>query len=61
MLQDFGQAPESDNGVNRAMDKALSLFHKYKHAIIDTGTHQGKGGGVIKNWHIPKLELMQVL
>ena len=41
VLQDFGQAPESDNGVNRAMDKALSLFHKYKHAIIDTGTHQG--------------------
>ncbi|KAG1843264.1 hypothetical protein DFJ58DRAFT_844372 [Suillus subalutaceus] len=38
---------------------ALDEFHANKHAIIAAGVRQGKGGKVIDNWQIPKLELMQ--
>ena len=54
----FGQAPELDDHVNKKIDRLLQLFHKYKDVIMDLGARQGKGG-VIENWHIPKLELMQ--
>ncbi|KAG1792586.1 uncharacterized protein HD556DRAFT_1194816, partial [Suillus plorans] len=37
----------------------LDEFHANKHAIIVAGVYQGKGGKVINNWQIPKLELMQ--
>ena len=55
----LGQTPVSDEHINKKMNEALALFHQHKDAFIDLGAHQGKGGRVIENWHIPKLELMQ--
>ncbi|KAG2086081.1 uncharacterized protein F5147DRAFT_781787 [Suillus discolor] len=37
----------------------LDEFHANKHAVIAAGLCQGKGGKVIDNWQILKLELMQ--
>ena len=58
-FQYLAQAPVSDDGVNSKIKNALALFHQYKHSITKLGVQQGKGGTVIENWHIPKLELMQ--
>ncbi|KAG1800626.1 hypothetical protein EV424DRAFT_1545652 [Suillus variegatus] len=38
---------------------ALEEFHHNKDAIIEGGFRRGQRGGVIENWYIPKLELMQ--
>ncbi|KAG1776681.1 hypothetical protein EV702DRAFT_1198051 [Suillus placidus] len=37
----------------------LDEFHANKDAIIEGGFRRGQRGGVIENWYIPKLELMQ--
>ena len=61
-LMDFcylGQTPVANKLINEKMEDALSLFHQHKDPIIDLGACQGKGGRVIDNWHIPKLEIMQ--
>ena len=37
----------------------LLEFHDHKDAIITAGARTGKGGRVIDNWYIPKLEFLQ--
>lgn len=54
----LGQAPELDAHAVMKIDGSLKLFHQYKDVIVDLEARRGKGG-VIENWHIPKLELMQ--
>lgn len=41
------------------IDDALQEFHDHKDSIILAGVRTGKGGRIINNWHIPKLEFMQ--
>jgi len=41
------------------IDDALQEFHNHKDSIISAGARTGKGGRIIDNWHIPKLEFMQ--
>ncbi|KAG1892950.1 uncharacterized protein F5891DRAFT_1197062 [Suillus fuscotomentosus] len=53
------QSPSIDDRDLTRITAALDEFHANKHAIIAAGVRQGKGGKVIDNWHIPKLELMQ--
>jgi Plavaka transposase len=61
-LADFryiSQAPEiSDQGITM-IDDALEEFHDHKDSIISAGVRTGKGGRIIDNWHIPKLEFLQ--
>ena len=38
---------------------ALDEFHEHKSAIVDADAHVGNGNKSIKNWYIPKLEMMQ--
>lgn len=60
-LVDFryrAQAPEIDDiGLTRIQD-ALDEFHANKQIILDKRARRGKKDP-IKNWYIPKLELMQ--
>jgi hypothetical protein len=49
-----------NKGICNRISSALSLFHQHKQAILDVGARRGKND-VIDNWHIPKLELFQVL
>ena len=61
-LADFrylSQAPEISDEVCTRIDDALQEFHDHKDMIITAGARTGKGGAVIDNWHIPKLELLQ--
>ena len=53
------QAPEISDEICNLLDDALYEFHLHKDAIISAGARTGKGGRVIDNWHIPKLELLQ--
>ncbi|KAG1844743.1 hypothetical protein C8R48DRAFT_617756 [Suillus tomentosus] len=53
------QSPSIDDRDLTRITATLDEFHANKHAIIAAGVRQGKGGKVIDNWHIPKLELMQ--
>ena len=41
------------------IDDTLQEFHNHKDLIISVGVWTGKGGKIIDNWHIPKLEFMQ--
>lgn len=61
-LADFrylSQAPEISDEVCTQIDHALLEFHDHKDVIITAGARTGKGGRVIDNWHIPKLEFLQ--
>ncbi|KAG2137455.1 uncharacterized protein EDB93DRAFT_1091268, partial [Suillus bovinus] len=53
------QLTQIDNQDLEHILAALGEFHANKQAILDAGFHQGKGGKVIDNWYIPKLELIQ--
>ena len=39
--------------------RALSVFHSFKHIILDLGLHVGKKGNQMTHFEIPKLELLQ--
>ena len=61
-LADFrylSQAPEISDEVCTQINRVLLEFHDHKDAIITAGARTGKGGRVIDNWHIPKLEFLQ--
>ncbi|KAG1803425.1 uncharacterized protein BJ212DRAFT_1285084, partial [Suillus subaureus] len=61
-LMDFQylvQSPIIDDIQLTHISTALEEFHANKDAIIDSGFCCGQHGGVIENWYIPKLELMQ--
>ncbi|KAM6504101.1 hypothetical protein JOM56_001044 [Amanita muscaria] len=61
-LADFrylAQAPEISDQVCIEIDEALQEFHEHKDAIIAAGARVGKGGRIIDNWYIPKLEMLQ--
>ncbi|KAG1886286.1 hypothetical protein F4604DRAFT_1675922 [Suillus subluteus] len=61
-LMDFRyliQSPVIDDTLLTCISMALEEFHANKDAIIEGGFHRGQHGGVIENWYIPKLELMQ--
>ena len=61
-LADFwylSQAPEISDEVCTRIDLALQEFLDHKNVIITAGARTRKGGAVIDNWHIPKLELLQ--
>ena len=40
------------------ISSVLDTFHVHKQSILDCEAHCGKGGRIINNWYIPKLELM---
>jgi hypothetical protein len=61
-LADFrylSQAPEISEEMCTKIDHVLQEFHNHKDAIITAGARTGKGGRVIDNWYIPKLEFLQ--
>ncbi|KAG1865732.1 hypothetical protein C8R48DRAFT_747731 [Suillus tomentosus] len=61
-LMDFRylvQSPVIDDILLARISTALDHFHTNKDAIIEGGFRRGQRGGVIENWYIPKLELMQ--
>ena len=61
-LADFrylSQAPEISDEVCTQIDHVLLEFHDHKNAIITSRARTGKGGRVIDNWYIPKLEFLQ--
>ncbi|KAG1884486.1 uncharacterized protein F5891DRAFT_971192 [Suillus fuscotomentosus] len=61
-LMDFRylvQSPVIDDILLARISTALDHFHANKDAIIEGGFRRGQRGGVIENWYIPKLELMQ--
>ncbi|KAG1883998.1 hypothetical protein F4604DRAFT_1677165 [Suillus subluteus] len=53
------QSPVIDDTLLTHISMALEEFHTNKDAIIEGGFCRGQCGGVIENWYIPKLELMQ--
>ncbi|KAG9310637.1 hypothetical protein JVU11DRAFT_9211 [Chiua virens] len=60
-LLDFsylGQAPELSDEDCSKLHLSLHTFHKNKEHVTKAGGHKGKKG-VITNWYIPKLELLQ--
>lgn len=60
-LMDFrylGQSLQIDERTCDLIDKALLEFHGRKDSIIKAGGRRGKHG-IIKDWHIPKLEFKQ--
>ncbi|KAG2144334.1 hypothetical protein DEU56DRAFT_910688 [Suillus clintonianus] len=52
-------SPVIDDTQLARISTAPEEFHANKDAIIDGGFRRGQCGGVIENWYIPKLELMQ--
>ena len=61
-LMDFHylvQSPWIDDSDLERISAVLDEFHANKDAIIAGGFRRGQGGGVINNWYIPKIELMQ--
>ncbi|KAG1763520.1 hypothetical protein EDD22DRAFT_952245 [Suillus occidentalis] len=61
-LMDFQylvQSPIIDDIQLTHISTALEEFHVNKDAITDGRFCHGQRGGVIENWYIPKLELMQ--
>lgn len=61
-LADFrylSQASEISDEVCTQINDVLLEFHDHKDAIITAGARTGKGGRVIDNWYIPKLEFLQ--
>ena len=58
-LRYLAQAPEISEQVCMDIDSALQVFHDHKNSVISAGARTGKGGHVIDNWFIPKLELLQ--
>jgi hypothetical protein len=58
-LRYLSQAPEISDQVCTEIDEALQEFHEHKDVIIAAGARVGKGGRIIDNWYIPKLELLQ--
>ena len=55
----LAQAPQISSQTCTEIDLALKNFHDHKDSIISSSAQTGKGGKVIKNWYIPKLELLQ--
>jgi hypothetical protein len=63
-LADFrylSQAPEISEEMCTKIDHVLQEFHNHKDAIITAGARTGKGGRVIDNWYIPKLEFLLII
>ena len=63
-LADFrylSQAPEISDEACTQIDYVLQEFHDHKDAIITAGVRTGKGGRLIDNWYIPKLEFLQTV
>ncbi|KAH9171632.1 hypothetical protein EDB89DRAFT_2070565 [Lactarius sanguifluus] len=61
-LADFrylAQAPEISEQDCVNIDSALQSFHDHKSSIVSAGVRIGKRKKVLKEWYIPKLELMQ--
>jgi hypothetical protein len=58
-FQYLAQAPKISEQDCTDIDGALHTFHDHKDSIIDASARTGKGGNVIENWFIPKLELRQ--
>jgi hypothetical protein len=61
-LADFrylSQAPEISDELCTQIEHVLLEFHDHKDTIITAGARTGKGGKVIKDWYIPKLEFLQ--
>jgi hypothetical protein len=61
-LQEFRyyvQAPVIDERICGKLAAVLQTFHRHKDAILKAGARTGKGGQLIDNWYIPKLELLQ--
>ena len=61
-LADFrylAQALEISDTLCTKINDAIQEFHHHKGTIISIGARTGKGSGVIDNWYIPKLELLQ--
>ena len=61
-LMDFRywvQAYRIDEDDLHLISSVLDTFHVHKQSILDCEAHRGKGGRIIDNWYIPKLELMQ--
>ncbi|KAH9015454.1 hypothetical protein EDB85DRAFT_1868605 [Lactarius pseudohatsudake] len=61
-LMDFrylAQAPEISEQDCVNIDRALQGFHDHKSSIVSAGVRIGKRKKVLKEWYIPKLELMQ--
>ncbi|KAH9025355.1 hypothetical protein EDB83DRAFT_2174822, partial [Lactarius deliciosus] len=62
LLMDFwylAQAPEISEQDCVNIDHALQGFHNHKSSIVSAGIWIGKRKKVLKEWYIPKLELMQ--
>lgn len=60
-LLDFcylAQAPELDDDDCKTLLSSLHTFHCNKSHVITAGGRRGKRG-IITNWHIPKIELLQ--
>ncbi|KAG1845211.1 hypothetical protein F4604DRAFT_1978525 [Suillus subluteus] len=53
------QSPVIDDTLLTRISTALEEFHANKDVIMEGGFRHGQCGGVIENWYIPKLELMQ--
>jgi hypothetical protein len=61
-LTDFhylAQVPKITDETCTKIQNALAEFHKHKDAIILADGQTRKGGKVIDNWYIPKLEFLQ--
>ena len=58
-LRYLAQAPKISEQDCTNMESALQEFHDHKDSVIIAGARTGKGGNVIDNWFIPKLELLQ--
>ncbi|KAH9164866.1 hypothetical protein EDB89DRAFT_2116190 [Lactarius sanguifluus] len=52
-------APEISEQDCVNIDSALQSFHDHKSSIVSAGVRIGKHKKVLKEWYIPKLELMQ--
>ncbi|KAH9007710.1 hypothetical protein EDB85DRAFT_2078445 [Lactarius pseudohatsudake] len=55
----LAQAPEISEQDCVNIDRALQGFHDHKSSIVSAGVRIGKRKKVLKEWYIPKLELMQ--
>ncbi|KAG2153432.1 uncharacterized protein EDB93DRAFT_1082497 [Suillus bovinus] len=54
----LAQSPSPDDSILESIDRLLAISHDNKDVIMTLGAQMGMKR-VIKNWHIPKLELMQ--
>ena len=58
-LRYLSQLHNINMDVLEDITRALSVFHSFKHIILDLGLHVGKKGNRMTHFEIPKLELLQ--